>query len=276
MHHLERSFMCGINSVPKYIDGVRSLASPLTTVDFQIHSAGIVIIGNEILSGMTTDYNSQFMARELNSYGVKVCRTAIIPDEVAEIKKTVWQFSNEFTHVFTSGGIGPTHDDVTIEAISAAFQVKTVVHPYLKCLLRERFGDNLTSEKLKMAQIPEGAKLITDQCLKFPLIKFRNVFILPGVPKLLRDKFAVSIKSFRSHALFVKKIHVARCESEIATFLNNIVRDHREVRIGSYPSGKNGCSSVLITLEACRKHQVQKALEHLMLGLPDKSITQIE
>ena len=265
-----------INTDLKYIGGARHPAASFVPIGFRVHSAGIVIIGNEILSGMTPDCNSQFMARELNSHGVKVCRTAIIPDEVEEIEKAVLQFSNEFSHVFTSGGIGPTHDDVTIEAISKAFQVKTVVHAYLKCLLHERFGKHLTSEKLKMAQIPEGAELITDQSLKFPLIKFKNVFILPGVPKLLRDKFIVSTKYFGSHTLFVKKIHVAMCESEIAAYLNDFVCDHQTVRIGSYPVGNNGYSSVLITLEAYRKGQVEQALEHLTLGLPDKSIIQIE
>lgn len=269
-------YMNKIDIALKYTGGIRNPAASFTPVGFRICSAGIVIIGNEILSGMTPDCNSQFMARELNSHGVKVCRTAIIPDEVEEIKKTVWQFSNEFSHVFTSGGIGPTHDDVTIEAISQAFQVKTVVHAYLKCLLHERFGKRLSSEKLKMAQIPEGAELITDQSLRFPLIKFKNVFILPGVPKLLRDKFIVSTKYFVSHALFIKKIHVAICESEIAAYLNEFVREHQAVRIGSYPAGNNGCSSVLITLEAYRKGQVEQALEHLVLGLPDKSVIQIE
>jgi molybdenum cofactor synthesis domain-containing protein len=250
--------------------------APFTGVDFQALTAGIVIIGNEILSGMIKDSNSIFMARGLSAHGVKVGRTAIIPDEIDAIKEIIGQFSDRFTYVFTSGGIGPTHDDVTIEAISGAFNVQPVVNQYLKVLLHERFGDHLTSENLKIAQVPDGAELIIDQCLKFPLIKFKNVFILPGVPKLLRAKFFVSTKYLGNNALFVKKVYVARCESEIATFLNEVAAFHKTVTIGSYPAGKNGCSSVLITLEAYQKRHVEKALDHLTLGLPDKSIIQIE
>lgn len=265
-----------LNPVPKDKAGARYPVAPFTQVDFQALTAGIVIIGNEILSGMIKDSNSMFMSRGLSAHGVKVDRMTIVPDEIDAIKETIRQFSNRFTYVFTSGGIGPTHDDVTIEAISGAFNVQPVVNQYLKSLLHERFGDHLTSENLKMAQVPDGAEIIMDQCLKFPLIKFKNVFILPGVPKLLRAKFFVSTKYLGNNALFVKKVYVARCESEIATFLNEVAAFHRTVTIGSYPSGKNGCASVLITLEAYQKRQMEKALEHLTLGLPDKSIIQIE
>ena len=265
-----------LNPVPEDKAGARYPVAPFTQVDFQALTAGIVIIGNEILSGMIKDSNSMFMSRGLSAHGVKVDRMAIVPDEIDAIKETIRQFSNRFTYVFTSGGIGPTHDDVTIEAISGAFNVQPVVNQYLKSLLHERFGDHLTSENLKMAQVPDGAEIIMDQCLKFPLIKFKNVFILPGVPKLLRAKFFVSTKYLGNNALFVKKVYVARCESEIATFLNEVAAFHRTVTIGSYPSGKNGCASVLITLEAYQKRQMEKALEHLTLGLPDKSIIQIE
>ena len=265
-----------LNPVPKDKAGSRHHVAPFTQVDFQEFTAGIVIIGNEILSGMIKDNNSMFMARELNAHGVKVGCTAIIPDEIDAIRETIRLFSNRFTYVFTSGGIGPTHDDVTIEAISGAFNVQPVVNQYLKVLLHERFGDHLTTENLKMAQIPDGAELIMDQCLKFPLIKFKNVFILPGVPKLLRAKFFVSTKYLGNNTLFVKKVYVARFESEIATFLNEVAVFHKTVTIGSYPAGKNGCSSVLITLEAYQKRPVEQALKHLRLGLPDNSIIQIE
>ena len=261
---------------PKDSACARYHVAPFTRVDFQAPTAGIVIIGNEILSGMIKDSNSLFMARELSAHGVKVSRTAIIPDEIDAIKETIRQYSNRFTHVFTSGGIGPTHDDVTIEAISGAFSVQPIANQYLKVLLHERFGDYLTTENLKMAQIPDGAELVMDPCLRFPLIKFRNIFILPGVPKLLKVKFFVSTKYLGNNTVFVKKVHVARCESEIATFLNKVVAFHKTVTIGSYPAGKNGCASVLITLEAYQKRQMENALKHLTLGLPDKSIIQIE
>ena len=264
-----------LNNIYEQGPGAKTLAA-LPRVNVMVKTAGIVIIGNEILSGMVQECNAVFMAGELRSRGIKLCRISIITDEVNEIARTVREFSQEFTYVFTSGGIGPTHDDVSIAGISKAFNVEPVVDDDLKGLLNERFGGDLTPERLKMAQVPEGAELITDKTLRFPLIKFKNVYIFPGVPKLLRDKFFVSARHFESNTIFSKKIHVKGSESEIAPFLNEIVYHFKEVNVGSYPAKENGRSRVTITLESYLEREVDSALRQLIICLPEKNMIRVE
>lgn len=236
-------------------------------------TAGIVIIGDEILSGMVPDRNSLFMAKELKSRGVELSRISMIPDDVDEIALIVKQFSERYDYVFTSGGIGPTHDDVSIEGISKAFNVRPVTDDYLQGLLRERYGGNLTPERLKMAQVPEGAELIMDEALKFPLIKFKNVYIHPGVPKFLKDKFLVAIKHVNGPTKHLKKAYVEERESGIAPFLNEIISSHKDVKIGCY---HNEHPHLLVTFESFYEGKVGAALKKLMNILPGEKIIRVE
>ena len=178
-------------------------------------SAGIIIIGDEILSGKVQDYNAFFMAKELWNHGIQLCRISVIPDVIDEISDEVKLFSEKFDYVFTSGGIGPTHDDVTIDGIAKAFDVDTVVNGTLREILETKIGP-LTSEKLKMAEVPEGAELVCDGSISFPLIKFRNVFVFPGVPELLRKKFIAIEAIFDEPKIFLKKVYFKESESDIA------------------------------------------------------------
>jgi len=152
-------------------------------------TAGIIIIGDEILSGKIQDLNSQFMVKELRLHGIDVRRISVVPDDVHEIAKEVKEFSERFDYVFTSGGIGPTHDDVTIESIAQAFNARVISNDSIKKFLHERYGKKLTTAQLKMAEVPEGAELINDEAIRFPLIIFKNIYILPGIPEYLEKKF---------------------------------------------------------------------------------------
>ncbi len=238
-------------------------------------TAGIIIIGDEILTGKVHDENSFFMAKELRDHGVELRRISVIPDETEEIGSEVKKFSSSFDYVFTSGGIGPTHDDITIEGIAKAFGVKSVINEELRELLSQRWGRELTPERLKMAEIPEGAELIKDDSLSFPLIHFMNVFIFPGIPELLRKKFFAIEKLFTDPPLILKKVYVNEYESEIAVHLNVVVRDHKEVKIGSYPAS---CREyrVMITLEASDEANVIRAVNDVVGRLPQDKIVRIE
>jgi len=154
-----------------------------------VKTAGIIIIGDEILSGKIQDSNSQFMVKELRLHGIDVRRISVVPDDVDEIASEVREFSERFDYVFTSGGIGPTHDDVTIEGIAKAFNVKIVLNEFIKNFLYKRFGKHLTSEQLKIAKVPEGSELIKNGSIKFPIILLKNIYILPGIPEFLEKKF---------------------------------------------------------------------------------------
>src|SRR5207249_12157418 len=142
-------------------------------------TAGIVLIGNEIRSGKVVDANASYLCRELRALGVDVRRICAIPDEVELIAAEVAAQSRDFDVVFTSGGVGPTHDDVTIEGVARALGVAVVRHPQLAGLLRQYYGERLNEAHLKMAEVPEGAELVGAESLRFPTIVMRNVYILP-------------------------------------------------------------------------------------------------
>lgn len=238
-------------------------------------TAGIIIIGDEILSGRVHDNNSFFMAKELWLHGIQLRRISIIPDSVDEIAHEVKIFSDTFDYVFTSGGIGPTHDDVTIEGISRAFGVKPVVHDVLRRILEGRHASP-TPEQLKMAEVPEGAELVNDGTLAFPLIKFRNIFIFPGIPEFLRKKFSVIVKLFNEPSILMKKVYIKESESKIASILNEILTHLTDVKIGSYPVVDNRDYEVMVTLESLNKASLDLAFNMLLERLLKEKIVRTE
>jgi FAD synthetase len=221
------------------------------------------------------DGNAFFMAQELWSHGVKLCKISVIADSVDEIAEEVRKFSDRFDYVFTSGGIGPTHDDITIEGISKAFNVRTVIDPTLKRVLETRQG-TLSPAQLRMAEVPEGAELFNDDSLSFPLIKFRNVFIFPGIPQLLRKKFIALEKVFHEPVIYLKKIYVNESETRIAPVLNKIVKRYQKVKIGSYPIMENKDYSVMITLESLDASSLSSAYMSLLEDIPADKLFKAE
>lgn len=238
-------------------------------------TAGIIIIGDEILSGKVQDGNAFFMAQELWAHGVQLKRISVIPDSIDAISEEVRRFSVRYDYVFTSGGIGPTHDDITIDGISHAFSVRTVIDPVLKGFLEMR-QKPLSPEQLRMAEVPEGAELIDDGTLSFPLIKFRNVFIFPGIPQLLRKKFYAIEKLFHEPLIHLKKIYVKESEARIAPLLNEIVRQFPHVKIGSYPVLENEDYSVMITLESLDAANLSSAYLNLLENIPKEKLFKAE
>jgi len=238
-------------------------------------TAGIIIIGDEILSGKVQDDNSFFMAQELWSHGIQLCRISIIPDSIDAIAEEVRNFSQRFDYVFTSGGIGPTHDDVTIEGISKAFDVSPVIDPTLKEFLEKKQG-NLSPEQLKMAEVPDGAELVSDETLSFPLIKFRNIFIFPGIPQLLRKKFFALEKIFHEPLIHLKKVYLNESESKVAPILNEVVKRYANVKIGSYPVVDNRDYSLVITLESLDNESLTEAFQNILEKIMNEKLVKVE
>jgi len=226
-------------------------------------TAGMVVIGNEILSGKITDTNSPFLARELNFLGIRLERLFTIPDDFALIGQVVREFSDAFTWVFTSGGIGPTHDDLTIPAIAAGFGVPVVRDPGLERTIREHYAERMTEDHLLMAQVPQGAELIDIDGLYYPQVQFRNVFILPGVPQLFEYKFNAIKGRFRSRPIVLREIFMKADEGVIAASLRETAERFADVLIGSYPSFFRREYSVKVTLEGREANSVEAALAHL-------------
>jgi len=162
-----------------------------------VTTAGIVVIGDEILSGKFSEENAAFLIGELRALGVELRRVLVIPDELDDIATTVVELSGRVDHVFTSGGVGPTHDDLTMAGISRGFGTRVVREPELEKRVRAYYGDRLVDANLRLADVPEGAVLVWGRDQLWPVVSYRNVYILPGVPTLFRRKF-VDIRDVRS------------------------------------------------------------------------------
>jgi len=236
-------------------------------------TAGVVVIGNEILTGKVADTNSPFLCRELNFLGLDLCRIVTIPDDFGLIGKVVREFSEAFTWVFTSGGIGPTHDDMTVPAIAAGFGVKAVRHPALEAALRQHYGARLTEDHLLMALVPEGAELLDTEGLSFPQTVFRNVVILPGVPQLFQYKFNAIKHRFRGTPVVLREIFMKADEGIIAASLRETQANHPALLIGSYPSFNRSEYSVKVTLESRDRDVVSAALAELQGRLAALPVT---
>ena len=239
--------------------------------------AGIVIIGNEILSGKTVDSNSTFLARELRQLGVTLKRIAVIPDELDVIAETVSEFHQKFDLVFTSGGVGPTHDDITIEGVALALNRQVIIHPELERRIRTYLnGKNLNSAHLKMAEVPEGAELLIDDRLRFPTIKVENIYILPGIPEILQQKFLALKERFISDPYYLKVVYTNELESTIAGYLHQTLKVYPQLLLGSYPKIGNSEYRVKLTLESKDKDYVEQAFVYLLQLLPTGSVVKTE
>src|SRR5215472_10581539 len=186
-------------------------------------TSGIIVIGNEILSGKTRDENSSYLVRELRDLGVNVRKISVIPDELGSIADEVRIFSNSYDYVFTTGGVGPTHDDLTMAGIAAAFGRRILRHPDLEASLRHFYPEELVSGNLRMADIPEGARLVGVKGLWFPVVAVENVYIFPGVPEILQRKFERIKETFREAPFYLREIFLQGDEGQIAAVLHELL-----------------------------------------------------
>src|SRR5437762_7994968 len=171
-------------------------------------TAGIILIGNEILSGKVVDANASYLCRELRALGVEVRKISVIPDEVELIAFEVGEHSRAFDVVFTSGGVGPTHDDVTIEGVARGLGVPVVRDPRLVRVLEGFHKGRLNEARLKMAEVPEGAELMAGEELAFPAVLVRNIYVLPGVPEIFRQKFGALRERFRESPFYLCSVFI--------------------------------------------------------------------
>jgi molybdenum cofactor synthesis domain-containing protein len=239
-------------------------------------TAGILIIGNEILSGKVTDTNSPYLCRELRALGVDVDRILTIPDDVRVIAREVTALADAYDVVFTSGGIGPTHDDLTMDGVALAFGRKVLRSDTIVERLTRASGHAPNDSQLKMAMIPEGALLIDAGDLWFPVVVVENVYVFPGIPELLRKKFESVRERFRGVPVLLKRVFVKRRESDIAAELNALLEQFPALMLGSYPKIGEESFHVLLTLESRDPGYLQRALDSLLERLPADSIHKVE
>jgi len=239
-------------------------------------TAGIIIIGNEVLSGKTQDTNSHFLCQELRTLGVEVQRISVIPDEIELIGNEAASFSRQFDFVFTTGGVGPTHDDVTMAGIARGFGLKVIRHPELERRLRERHGENINEARLRMAEVPEGAELVGGGSLYAAVAKVRNIYIFPGIPKILQERFQVIKEGFRDAPFYLKVIYVREGEGVIASILNSLLESFPDLLLGSYPVLDNPDYKVKVTLESKDRDYLDRAFDRLLQTLPKGAVQRIE
>jgi molybdenum cofactor synthesis domain-containing protein len=239
-------------------------------------TAGIVLIGNEILSGKIADANAVYLCRELRVLGVDVRRIVAIPDDAELIAKEVGEESRAYDLVFTSGGVGPTHDDVTIEGIARGMGVPVIRHPQLTNLLGQFYRGDLNDARLKMAEVPEGAQLLAGDSLTFPVIVFKNVYIFPGVPEIFRQKFDAIKERFREQPFFLRSVFVSLGEGTLASFMNDLLEAYPLLLLGSYPEFSNPDYRVKVTLESKDKDYLDQALSEFLGRLPRGAVVKVQ
>lgn len=229
-----------------------------------IPTAAILVIGDEILSGKTEDLNARLLIGELRELGVSLKRICVVPDEVDDVAATIREMSPRFDYVFTSGGVGPTHDDVTLAGIARGFDLPIVRHPKLEVLIRGYFGDRTDDSHLLMANVPEGAELIDGPDIRWPILCVRNVYILPGVPEHFRRKFLAIRERFRVAPFFNHAIFTLEDEFDLADNLRAVATEHPLVAIGSYPNFSSDEYRVKLTLESKDAAALDAAVSRLM------------
>ena len=239
-------------------------------------TAGIVLIGNEILSGKIADANAAYLCRELRGLGVEVRRISVIPDEVNLIAAEVREQSVAHDVVFTSGGVGPTHDDVTMEGVAQAVGTRVIRHPSLVALLEGYYKGQLNEARLRMAEVPEGAELVADGSLMFPAVTVRNIYILPGVPEIFRQKFDALRERFRETPFHLISVFVNIGEGTLADHLNALVARHPDLLLGSYPEFSNPEYKVKVTFESKDRTLVERAVEELLAALPPGALVRVQ
>ena len=207
-------------------------------------TAGLAIIGDEILSGRTQDKNIAQVALWLNDQGIRLSEVRVVPDDLARIAETVNELRTTYDYLFTTGGIGPTHDDITVDAIAAAFGVPVVVHPTARKILEDYYRDRpggLTEARLRMARTPDGAELIPNLTSGAPGVRMGNVYILAGVPNIAAAMLEALTGKLEGGRPMVSITVGARApESDVADLLRETEESNPGVAIGSYPFFKDG------------------------------------
>ena len=218
----------------------------------RIWTAALVVIGDEILSGRTEDRNIAQVARWLNPQGIRLMEVRVVPDDEAAIVEAVNAVRGKHDYVFTTGGIGPTHDDITVDSIAAAFGVPVIVHPEARRILEDYYRDRplgLTEARLRMARVPEGAELIPNPTSGAPGVRMGNVYILAGVPNIAGAMLAALEGKLEGGAPVVSvTVRAYAPESDVADLLKQVQDEHPGVSVGSYPfygSGRYGADFVM-------------------------------
>jgi len=241
-------------------------------------NAAITIIGNEILSGRTRDTNLTYISKWLNTLGVRVEEVRVIPDDEKIIIRNVNELRKKFNYVFTTGGIGPTHDDITTESVAKAFNLKYVYHKEAYSLLEKYYlPEKFNEGRKKMAKLPSKSKLIYNPSSGAPGFIVENVFCLPGVPSILRSMLGgLKNEIAGGKTILSKTVNLKTVESEIARSLTEVQKKNKDVEIGSYPFFRSGKIGVSIVLRSENQKKIDKCNLEILRFVSEKNISLID
>lgn len=232
----------------------------------KVVTAAVLVIGNEILSGRTKDANLAYLAVELNKLAIRLMEARVVPDVEGRIIEAVNALRSEYDYVFTTGGIGPTHDDITAECIAKAFGVRLLRNPEAVKILERRYQDKieLNEARLRMANIPEGGELIANPVSGAPGFRIGNVFVMAGVPSIAQGMFqGIKNKLVGGAPMHSRTIATNLPEGAIAEKLTALQSRHPETEIGSYPFFRLGKFGVSLVIRSTEQEAVARTAEEL-------------
>jgi molybdenum cofactor synthesis domain-containing protein len=242
-----------------------------------VRTAAALIIGNELLSGKIADNNVVVLARALRSLGVVLRRVVMVLDEIDVIAQEVRTLSSTHDFLFTSGGVGPTHDDVTIDSVARAFGVEAVTSPTMVQMLHEYYGDRLLEGHLRMARIPDGARLAANVHMPWPAIIMNNVWVLPGVPEIFQAKMPLMREMIGADKPFILLVvYTTLDEGTLKPMLDRVVRDYSDIEIGSYPRWGGNDYRTKLTFDGLDEERVRAARDAFASSLPVESIVKMD
>ncbi len=239
------------------------------TTEGQAKTAAALIIGNELLSGKVEEANLGVLARTLRELGIQLRRVVMVLDDVDEIAREVRALASSHDWLFTSGGVGPTHDDLTIDGVAKAFDVPVVASPEMEQMLRKHYGDRCTEGHLRMALIPKGAALETTEAVPWPTVRFRNTWLMPGIPEVFRMKIPVLIERIGRDRAFVScAVYTGMDEGDLKTLLDRVVAAFPDVAVGSYPKWLGASYRTKLTFDGRDEARVKAARDSFVATLP--------
>jgi molybdenum cofactor synthesis domain-containing protein len=242
-----------------------------------VSGAAAIIVGNEVLSAKVVDENGAHLIKRLRQRGVPLRTLSIVPDEIEAIVDAVVRARRVARWIITSGGVGPTHDDVTVRAVALALGRAVVRVPRMVEELTRRYGERLTPEALRLADVPEGAELLEPRGSWFPVMACDGVFLLPGVPALFRSMLETVLERLPSTPLHLRSVYLRLGEAEIARGLDAVALAMPDVSVGSYPQFDRGLDyRVKVTLEAQRLDRVEEAARQLSGHWPADAVVRTE
>ena len=241
-------------------------------------NAAILIIGNEILSGRTKDLNTSTISSWLNGIGIRVLEVRVVPDVEEKIISSLNELKKNFSYVFTSGGIGPTHDDITAETVSKCFDLKYEIHQNAYKILEKYYGkENFNEGRQKMVWMPSNANLILNPASGAPGFNIENVFCLPGVPSILQSMLPeLKNKLVGGNPILSKTISLKTIESEIAKSLKDVQNNNKDVDIGSYPFFRKGKIGVSIVMMSESQSKIDICNSQILNLINEKKIEIVE